>query len=284
MRFINRSLLFNAKIYVFLFVIVLIGIILISNEAIIYGLIFIGIAGLAGTLWELALRNKEEKIGELSAQLKTTVTQVATLQEENEELRSRKLNIAEIKDIIDLGLMQVNTNFTRTWNDKFEQGNKSLHFIGALQVKIIARYGIDLKELRIKHNRENNELTVANLNPKFLSFNDFDYEWKIAEVMEYKKPWIGSGNWRTSPELEGLVGQIKEELRMKTHQEVKNGPQELEWVLDPLKKQIASTIQLLAGPNYRTVRITDTYDDSFKALDESSNMQGTGNNDPYPGR
>ncbi len=267
------KLLKNSRMYLILFAIVLIGIVLISNEAIVYGLIFIGIAGIAGTLWELVIRTKEEKIGELQEQLKTNTSLISALQEENNELRTRRLNIAEVKDILDLGLLQVNTNFTRTWNDKFEQGNKSLHFIGALQVKIIARYGIDLKELRLKYNREKNEVLVANVNPRFLSFNDFDYEWKIAEVMEYKKPWIGSGQWRVSAELEGLVGQIKEDLRIKTHQEVKNGPEELEWVLDPLRKQIASTIQLLLGSPYRAVRVTDTWDESYATLDESSEMR-----------
>ncbi len=53
-------------------------------------------------------------------------------------------------------------------------------------MKIIAKYGIDIHELRIRYDRDRNEVQVANVKPKFLSFNDFDYEWKIAEVMEYK--------------------------------------------------------------------------------------------------
>lgn len=258
----------NLKLYLLLAAICFIAILLIFNKYLLAGLILFGVTGLIYALWELVLRNKEEKIEELKQMLEKSSKQISQLQEENNELRTRKLNISEINSILDLGLVQVNTNFTRTWNDKFEQGDRSLHFIGALQVKIIARYGIDLKELRIKYIAEKNEVLVANVNPKFLSFNDFDYEWKIAEVMEYKKPWIGAGQWRKSSELEVVASQIKEDLRFKTHQEVKKGPEELEWVLDPLKKQISSTIQLLLGSPYRTVRIIENFDDSFKMLTE----------------
>lgn len=263
----------NLKLYFVLTIIVLISIILILNKFALYGVILLSVAGIIYALWELVIRNKEEKIDELEGMLGKTSKLINSLQEENKELRTRKLNISEIKNILDVGMLQVNTTFTRTWNDKFEKGNKSLHFIGALEVKIIARYGIDLKELRIKFNEERNEVIVANLTPKFLSFNDFDYDWKIAEVMEYRIPWFGAGQWRKSAELEGLAGQIKEELRTKTHQEVKNGPQELEWVLHPLKKQIASTVRILLGSPYRTVRIAENFDDTFIPIEEFTEIK-----------
>ncbi len=275
----------NLELYLFLSFLILIGIILIFIKFVFYGLILIGISVLVYALWELFIKSKDEKIFELAIQLDKTNHLIDNLRDENNELRSRRLNISELKNILDLGLMQVNTSFTRTWNEKFEQTNKTLHFIGALQVKIVARYGIDLKELRIKYNKVSNEVEVANIHPKFLSFNDFDYDWKIAEVMEYKMPWFGSGQWRKSAELEGLVGRMKEELRVKTHQEVKRGPEELEWVLDPLKKQITGTMEILLGSPYRSVRIVDSFDDTFDILEEFNGF-GAGSNEkelPLPG-
>lgn len=258
----------NLRFYLMLGLFILIGIVLLLNRYILYGLIVLGATSLMYLLWAAFIRDKDEKISGLVKELEKTKNLITGLQEENNELRSRRLNISELRNILDLGLMQVNTSFTRTWNDKFEEDGKSLHFIGALQVRIIARYGIDLKELRIKQNREKNEVIVANINPRFLSFNDFDYEWKIAEVMEYTKPWFGSGQWKKSPTLEVIVSRLKEDLRARTHQEVKTGPEELDWVMDPLRKQIEGTIEMVLGSPYRSVKFVETPDDTFVNLDE----------------
>ncbi len=261
----------NLKIYLILTIILMVAILLIAGKYMVAGLAVFGVAGVVYALWELIIKNKDQKIDELAALVEKTNSQLTRLQEENNDLRSHRLNITEIRNLLDLGLLQVNTNFTRTWNEQFEQGNKSFHFIGALQVKIIARYGIDLKMMRIRFLKERNEIQVAEVQPRFLSFNDFDYTWKIAEVMEHKKPWLGSQHWRKSEEIQGLVGQMKEDLRVKTHQEVKQGPEELEWVLEPLKQQIYSTIRLIFGSPYRTVRIIEHSDDSFVSLEEFTN-------------
>lgn len=258
----------NLKIYLILAVVVVVSLLLILNKYAAYGILLLGATGVIYLLWETVIRSKEEKITELAGRLDKTSEQISHLQAENNELRSRRLNISELRDVLDLGLMQVNSSFTRTWNDKFEQGGRSLHFIGALEVKIIAKYGIDVHDLRLQYDREKNEVLVANVKPKFLSFNDFDYEWKIAEVMEYKIPLVGTGHWRKSQELEVLARELKEELRAKTHQEVKQGPAELEWVLDPLKKQIHGTLELLLGSPYRVVTFVDQADDSFKKLED----------------
>jgi hypothetical protein len=258
----------NLKIYLILAVVVVVSVLLILNKYAAYGILLLGAAAFIYLLWETVIRARDEKIAELAGRLDTTSRQMSNLQAENNELRSRRLNISELRNILDLGLLQVNSSFTRTWNDKFDEGGRSLHFIGALQVRIVAKYGIDIHELRIKYDREKNEVLVANVKPKFLSFNDFDYEWKIAEVMEYKKPWVGSGHWRKSPDLEGLAGNLKEELRVKTHQEVKQGPAEMEWVLEPLKKQITGTLEMLLGAPYRIVTIVEHADESFKKLED----------------
>ncbi len=258
----------NLKIYLILAVVVVVSLLLILNKYAAYGILLLGATGVIYLLWETVIRSKEEKITELAGRLDKTSEQISHLQAENNELRSRRLNISELRDVLDLGLMQVNSSFTRTWNDKFEQGGRSLHFIGALEVKIIAKYGIDVHDLRLQYDREKNEVLVANVKPKFLSFNDFDYEWKIAEVMEYKTPLVGAGHWRKSQELEVLARELKEKLRTKTHHEVKQGPAELEWVLDPLKKQIHGTLELLLGSPYRIVTFVDEADDSFKKLED----------------
>ena len=265
------KMLKNFKIYLTLIAIITIAVLLILNEFILYGLILIGLVVLIYSFWRLFLKNKQEEISNLSRQLSDIEKQNNSLLEENEELRNRKLNISEIKDILDLGLMEVDTNFTRTWNEKFIHLDKSIHFIGALQVNIIAKYGIDLKELKIKFDKENNTMIVANIKPKFLSFRDLDYDWRISELMEYKQVWLGTDHWRKSTELEGVAAQIKEKFSKRIHQEVKNGPEELNWIIEPLKKQIGNSLELLVGgvPG-RKISIVDSFDNSFLSLDEYS--------------
>lgn len=90
----------------------------------------------------------------MKTQLKESDKTTTSLKSEHTELRNRKLNIFEIKSVVDLSLMEVNTNFTRVWNEKIEQDKKKIRFLGALQVSIVAKYGLDLKDLQVKFNEE----------------------------------------------------------------------------------------------------------------------------------
>lgn len=251
------------KNYIYITLLVIAAGILFFNEMALYGLIILGVGLLAYILWQQILRNKESTIESLRKRLETNQSELHEIKEELEELRNRRLKISDIKNILDLGLMEINTNFTRTWNKQFSHNKQEVHFIGALRVDIVAKFGINLQELRFKFLPELNELLVANVNPKFLSFSDLDYTWEISELLEYKKPYLGANHWKKTEKLQSLGQSIKEDLQNRIHQEVKNGPEELEWVLKPLKKQIKNTLHILLGGNERKILIVSDYDDSF---------------------
>ena len=256
------------KTFLILGAIIAVAVVLILNKFIVYGVIVFGVGAAAVGFYHLLMKQKDDEIHNLKTQLKETDKTATSLKSENVELRNRKLNISEIKSVVDLGLMEVNTNFTRVWNEKSEYNNKHVRFIGALQVSIVAKYGLDMKDLRVKFNEEKNELTVANIVPKFLSFSDLNYDWKIAEVLEYTVPLMGEKHWSTTKDLEALNGEFKENYRKRINEEVKNGPVEMEWVLTPLKKQVAGALELMLGAQGRKIRIVEKFDDSFKALKE----------------
>lgn len=260
----------SLPVYLVLTAVALIAILLIFNKYVFYGLIVIGIVLLIYAFWRFILKERENTISQLTEELDKTKSVIVQLAKENTELKNRRLNISELNNIFDLGLLQVKSSFTRTWNENFTRHALTFHFIGALEVKIVARYGLDMKKLRIKIDKENNQILVANISPQFLSFNDFDYEWKIAEGLFYKQPWIGSGHWRKSDEMSGLVSEIKEELRTQTHREVKNGPAEMEWILEPLQSQVASTLQVLIGNASMQIKIVDWCDTTFLSIDDFS--------------
>jgi hypothetical protein len=196
--------------YLIIGVILAATVLLILNKFLVYGLIVFGVGMAAIALYHVFIKQKDDEIYKLKTQLKETDKTSASLKSENVELRNRKLNISEIKSVVDLGLMEVNTNFTRVWNEKIDQDNKKLRFLGALQVSIVAKYGIDMKDLKVKFDPDKNEVTVANIQPKFLSFSDLNYDWKLAEVLVYSVPLIGEKFWQTSKDYEELNGEMKE--------------------------------------------------------------------------
>jgi hypothetical protein len=260
----------NLKMYLIMAAIIAVALVLILNKFLAYGLIVFGVGSAAVAAYHLLIKQKDEQIHSLKTQLKDSDRATTSLKSENTELRNRKLNISEIKSVVDLGLMEVNTNFTRVWNEKSEYEKKQVRFIGALQVSIVAKYGLDLKDLRVKFNEEKNELTVANISPKFLSFSELNYDWKVAEVLEYTVPLIGEKHWQTTKDMEALNSEMKETYRKRINEEVKNGPVEMEWVLTPLKKQVAGALELMLGATGRKIKIVEKFDDSFKTLKEIS--------------
>lgn len=256
------------KMYLIVAVILAATVLLILNKFLVYGLIVFGVGMAAVALYHVFIKQKDDEIYKLRSQLKETDKTATSLKSENTELRNRKLNVSEIKSAVDLGLMEVNATFTRVWNDKMDQDNKKLRFIGALQVGIVAKYGLDMRDLRIKFDPDKNEVTVANIKPKFLSFSDLNYDWKVAEVLEYTVPLIGEKYWQTSKDLEALNSDMKENYRKHINEEVKKGPVELEWVLTPLKKQVAGVLEMLLGAQGRKIKIVEKFDDSFKMLSD----------------
>ncbi|MEA2042033.1 MAG: hypothetical protein U9N85_05720 [Bacteroidota bacterium] len=253
----------NLKSYLYLTIISAVAVILILNEFLLYALILLGTGFLAFGLWQQLIKSKDKKISELETQLHENRSSLDAFKEEVEELRNRKLKITDIKSILDLGLLEVNTNFIRTWNKKFTLKKQDIHFIGALKIDIIAKYGIDLKDLKFKEKQGHNELIVANANPKFLSFSDLNYIWEISEILEYKKPFLGSKHWKKSTKLGHIGRDIKEDLQTKIHREVLNGPEEMDWVLEPLKKQIKNTLYVLLGNAEKKITLAEKYDNSF---------------------
>lgn len=239
---------------------------IIFNEFLIYSAIFVGAMIIFYGLYHAFLKTKDAEIDDLRTKLDQEENQLEKVKEENKELRTRKLNVSAIRQILDVGLFEIDTNFTRTWNEEIEtEMGKTVQFIGALKVDIIAKYGVDLNDLRIK--TEGDEVLIANMHLKSLSFTDLNYDWVISEVLEHKKPYLGGNHRRTNPILELEANKIKERLQKKTHEEVKQGPEELEAITSILKKQLTHSVALLLGLKDDKVRFVEGFNEEFKTLE-----------------
>jgi hypothetical protein len=251
---------------------VAIALAIIFNEFLAYAAIFVGAMIIFYGLYYAFLRTKDAEIEELKSKLNEEESQLEKIRLENEELRHRKLNVSAIKQILDVGLYEIDTNFTRTWNEELvTDSGKTVQFIGALKVDLIAKYGVDLKEMRMKS--VGDEVLIANLNLKSLSFTDLNYNWVIAEVLEHKKPYLGSRHRRTNTLLELEANKIKERLQRRTHEEVKQGPEELETLTAILKKQLIHSIALLLGTKDEQVKLVDEFDEEFETIEEIRKLQ-----------
>ncbi len=245
---------------------VAIALAIIFNEFLAYAAIFVGAMIVFYGLYYAFLRTKDAEIDELKSKLDEEEHLLEKVQKENDELRHRKFNLSAITEILDVGLFEIDTNFTRTWNEEVTtESGKVVQFIGALKVELIAKYGLDLKELRVKAVKD--ELQIAHLNLKSLSFTELDYDWVIAEVLEHKKPYLGSQHRRTNTMLELEATKIKERLQKRTHEEVKQGPEELETLTVVLKKQLVNSISILLNIPESKINLVDSADDSFQALE-----------------
>lgn len=246
---------------------VAIALAIIFNEFLAYSAIFVGAMIVFYGLYSAFLKTKDAEIDSLKESLEREEEELEKVKYENEELRSRKFNLSSVRQILDVGLFEIDTNFTRTWNEELltEEG-KTVQFIGALKVDIVAKYGVDLQELRIK--QTSNGIELANLNLKSLSFSDLNYNWIIAEVLEHKKPYIGSSHRRTNTVLDLEANKIKERLQQKTHEEVKNGPEEMTALTEVLKNQMLHSVAAVLGYEDHQVKLVDALDSNFKKLDQ----------------
>lgn len=199
------------------------------------------------------------------------LTEIKDLKQENkraaeeiEELKSRRLNVTDIKHIIDLSLIEIDTTFTRTFNEEFELGkDEKMRFIGALRVDIKAKYGIDLSELMFYFPEGKNVIQVGNFNPKFLAFSSRKFKWEISEILAHKKSIFKSEHWRSDVNTKSLISKITEEKRMQVENEVDKGPQELNWIKDALTKQIKSDLEFIIENHDRNIEFIEVTDERF---------------------
>lgn len=254
------------RFYLFAGIAVAIGVVLLFNKVLVAGLVTLGIGALILALWEFLLKQKEHEIDLLNSEIQRMKSENQALRQDVDELAGRKLNITEIHEILDLGLIEVDTSFKRTVNKSFRVDDKHVQFIGVLNVDFVAKYGVDIRKLKYKVDEERQEISIANANPQFLSFSRRNCVWEIAEILEYNKPFFGAKRWNTNPKLDKLAAQIKEEIRMKTEKETENGPEELNWVLWPLRKHVEMALELILGAKGYKIRLTELDSGDYKPL------------------
>ena len=261
------------KSYLLVATILLVAVILLANKLVVWGAAFIAAGLIILGIQQLILLNVkvskfEDNISGLEDKNQGLAKMNEKLMEENAFLKERHFQITQIKSILEMNLFEIDTRFKRTFNRTEMLNDREIRHIGSLGVSLKAKYGIDLKELRFKYLTESDELIVANINPRFLSFGNRKLEWEFFETLEYRRQLPLTGKrWMTSDDLAEKADKLKEEIRLETENSLESGPEEFAWIMEPIRENVENTIRIMFRGICSNIRIAELADKSFVPLE-----------------
>lgn len=261
------------KRYLLVAGILLVAVILLANKLLIWGAAFLAAGLIILGIQQLILLNVkvskfEDNISGLEEKNQGLAKLNEKLMEENAFLKERHFQITQIKSILEMNLFEIDTRFKRTVNKTEQFSDREIRYIGSLGVSLKAKYGIDLKELRFKYMPESDELIVANINPRFLSFGNRKLEWEFFETLEYRRQLpLTVKRWMTSDDLAERAEKLKEEIRLQTEHSLESGPEEFAWIMEPIRENVENTIRIMFKGICSNIRIAELADNSFVPLE-----------------
>jgi len=261
------------KRYLLVAGILLVAVILLANKLLIWGAAFLAAGLIILGIQQLILLNVkvskfEDNISGLEEKNQSLAKMNEKLVEENAFLKERHFQITQIKSILEMNLFEIDTRFRRTVNRTETFNDREIRHLGSLNVALKAKYGIDLKELRFKYMPESDELIVANINPRFLSFGNRKLEWEFFETLEYRRQLPLTGKrWMTSDDLGEKAEKLKEEIRLQTEHSLESGPEEFAWIMGPIRENVENTIRIMFRGICSNIRIAELADNSFVPLE-----------------
>jgi len=261
------------KRYLLVAGILLVAVILLANKLVVWGAAFIAAGLIILGIQQLILLNVkvskfEDNISGLQEKNQGLAKMNEKLMEENAFLKERHFQITQIKSILEMNLFEIDTRFKRTVNRTEMLNDREIRHIGSLGVSLKAKYGIDLKELRFKYMPESDELIVANINPRFLSFGNRKLEWEFFETLEYRRQLpLTTKRWMTSDDLAEKADRLKEEIRLETEHSLESGPEEFSWIMEPIRENVENTIRIMFRGICSNIRIAELADKSFVPLE-----------------
>lgn len=269
----NLNFLSKLRSNIIAIVLLAVAIVLIANKLVLWGAGFL-VAGLVvfGIQQLIQLNVKvsrfEDNINGLEEKNHELFKINSKLAEENAFLKERHFHVTQIKSILELNMFEIDAKFKRSVN-RIEQANdREIRYIGSLNVSLRAKYGIDCRELRFKYLPESDELIVANIDPRFLSFGNRKLEWEFFEALEYKRqvPFTGK-KWMTGDDLSAGAERLKEEIRLQTEHSLENGPEEFSWIMGPIREKVENTLRIMFKGICSNILIAQQADDTFVMID-----------------
>ena len=137
-------------------------------------------------------------------------------------------------------------------------------FLGGLTAKFRAKYGVDFHKVYVKPDEQTRTLFVSGAEPSFIGvrgYPEMRWEGSVALTRGLWNKWVIDGS--VSPKLEL---ECREKYREALQKSLTNGPEQLEWVKEPLRRNIKRLLKIIAR-DYR-VEMVDRPREGFIPLSE----------------
>ena len=233
-----------------------------------YGLILFCILLVAFLVWKAFiqgskedLKRSEQRGDELADEVSRLQKTVSDLSRELAEKSRTRLNVLDLKPIMHLAVLNLDTSFTRTY---VRESGDGMTFNGALRADICAEYGIRLEDVRFRYDEAGNTLTVTNFHPGIISFSKKRLNWEIAR--SYRTPKIFG---KELPSISGdatdaFTKKMCETLRSELEAEIdERGVAEFEWLGPMISAQLTDFLKILIGRESVQIIISNDAEDEL---------------------
>jgi len=214
-------------------------------------------------------RNLKQKVNELRIERER-------FKKELDDERSKRVQVLGVGIISDLAICQTECKITKCFDRYFddkgcEVGQSSQsevedaskparRFIGALTAKFVAKYGIDLKELKVKCDDSEKVVYFAGADPSFRGLQGFpQVEWECSIGLSKGT----FSEWKIDQESLKLENRCKEEYHKEFVDSLQKGPEQPEWIRGPLRRSIRILLARFFAPSGYKVQFTEKVSHGF---------------------
>lgn len=135
---------------------------------------------------------------------------------------------------------------------KIEEIQKDYRFLGGLIAKFRARYGIELQKVYVKRDDESQTLFISGAKPSFLGTRG--YPQMMWEGSVCLKSGLFFSEWVTDKNSLKFERDCREKYSRDLQKSLKNGPEQLDWVKEPLQRNINRLFKIIAQ-GYKMVSV-----------------------------
>ena len=149
-------------------------------------------------LKEFADKNEKEserRIAELGKSEAALKDRVAELTNKTEQLKSQRIDITSFEPIMQLALAEFNMVFNDVkidWlKDEIKLGqmlhdDKCPQYIGILHKEFNAKFGLDMKSVKVRRSGEKKQIFVSGLKPSFIGTQNDREKWMLREIQTFR--------------------------------------------------------------------------------------------------
>lgn len=213
---------------------------------------------------------EREETKQLREKLERSEETRKRLEEKLKEDQQKPLKILDVHPILDMGMLEVDFALSKFFDQQYiknkngslervsvspERKRGDFRFIGGLTAKFKARYGIDLRAMKVKEDPVAKRFYVSGANPMFLGTSDFpDIHWEGSVLLGYN---LTGRCWETDDLYAKNESACREGFLKGFQEKLKSGPEELNCFKTPLQEYIRRLIQVIFAPRGHSVELVD---------------------------